>query len=152
MHKVFLTQVNDNNVSRALLLSLVLMGLTGCANWTPEGTYEIVQIWQGGSCGLTTPRLLSFSVTSSPNGDLTIDPGPGITLPRAAAIFTDSDECSFSFMLFESPSVTLPVNGMPQSSWNFTDQDGVISGAGMLSVSEPDNCTQIFDIRGTKIE
>lgn len=124
--------------------------VSGCGYWEPEGTYELIQVWQGGTCGLSTPRLVTLTVTSDPEGNLALDAAPIGQLREQASVFTDRDECTFSFVLVEEPSVTLPALGMVTSSWNITEQDGDIQGSGMVSITAPDNCSQIFDVKGSK--
>ena len=138
-----------------VVAALAAVAHGGCGSselWSPVGTYELVQVWQGGNCGLTTPRTITMAVIASDeaaSGFLVTLTEPGLELAEVA-IRPFDERCDWSFTISEPSGGSLPFGGQAFSLVNLVEQDMDVEGSGSLNVGAPDNCSQNFTIEGMK--
>ncbi len=138
---------------RGWILVALCLGAIGCGSsdpWSPVGTYEMIKVWGGGTCFLTTPRRLILTVRAVDDGndfELTIDDSDADT---DLTILQSSDDCTLSLAMMEPPTTGIPFLGDKLFVFTVVETDGDLEGAGMLVVGPPDDCSQIFTVEGSK--
>ena len=137
------------------ILCMIVLCSLGCGEpWNPAGTYELIQVWQGGDCRLTVPRPITLTISpdrEAPSGYTVGVTEPGVQLDAGELLAFD-DRCEMNFTLSEPSGVGLPFIGNAFSLINITERDGDIQGNGSINVGSPDNCSQTFTVEGMKIE
>ena len=136
-------------MKRWLIVFLLLFG-SGCGSepWSPLGTYEMILIWRGGTCNLQQPRIVNITVLSNGDDEFFLDADPGAE--TMGEIFPGNGDCLLSFAVAEPDGIGLGFLGTAVTTYNITERDGDLEGAGMISVSSPDNCQQVFSVEGSK--
>ena len=140
---------------RPIMQGLLLVSLlfsSGCGEeWAPFGTYELIQVWKDGDCGLMSSRLFTLTLrpSDSPDTEGIIATEPAGTLSNIQGAVTNG-ECFFSFTLFQSAGDFFP--GETFSNFTFVERDDDITGRGNIVVGAPDNCAQDFEIEGSRTE
>lgn len=138
-------------MTRGLVFSAFLLTM-GCGDpWSPIGTYEVVQVWQSGTCFLFHPRVLNFAIRSVEDGasnfEVIVD-NPDVD--TETTVLQSNDNCTLSFELTEPPNTGIPLLGIALTVYNIVETDGNLEGSGIMVVSSPDSCFQNFTVEGTK--
>ena len=126
----------------------VLAGCGGSDIWSPIGTYQIIQVWQNGTCSVVNPRLWNLSIRSA-GSDVPLQ----IKIDSPAEvenILLNEEECLINIEMIEPPGSGLPFQGTAVTMYNIVEVDGNLEGSGVMTVGSPDNCSQNFTIDGSK--
>jgi len=134
-------------------LFLPLLACLGCGEeWVPLGTFDLIQVWKDGDCGLVSPtsftvRMRAADPSSGLEGLISTDPSGML---NNIDIGVSNKECLFAFTLLQ-PAGDFFL-GETFSTFEFVERDGDINGSGNIVVGAPDNCGQDFEIEGSRSE
>lgn len=135
---------------RITILALLCSMGCGGEQWSSIGTYQIVQIWQDGTCSLVNPLLLNFAIRRVDDDLPAFEITFGESNTDIESKILQSSDCTLIIELTEPPGARLPFLGTAATVYNVIETDGNLEGAGTMVVGMPEDCSQSFTINGSK--